>query len=32
MIKELTLRVILFICLHNGMSCTYLDVKNYIEL
>ena len=32
MLKELTLRGILFIRLHNGRSCTYLDVKNYIEL
>ena len=32
MLKELTSRGILFICLHKGRSCTYLDVKNDIEL
>ena len=31
MLKELTSRGILFICLHKGRSCTYLDVKD-IEL
>ena len=31
MLKELTSRGILFVFLHKG-SCTYLDVKNDIEL
>ena len=32
MLKELTLKGSLFICLHKGRSCTYLDVKTDIEL
>ena len=32
MLKELTSRGILFICLLKVRSCTYLDVKNDIEL
>ena len=32
MLKELTLKEILFICLLKGRSCTYLDVKNNSEL
>ena len=32
MLKELTSMGILFICLLKGRSCTYLDVKNDIEL
>ena len=32
MLKELTSRGILFICLPKGRSCTYLDAKIDIEL
>ena len=32
MLKELTSRRNLFICLHKGRSCTYLDVKTDIKL
>ena len=32
MLKELTSRGILFICLSKGRSCTYLDAKIDIEL
>ena len=32
MLKELTSKGILFVCLLKGRSCTYLDVKNDIEL
>ena len=32
MLKELTSRGILFICLLKGRSCTYLDAKNDIKL
>ena len=32
MLNKLTSREILFIYLHKGRSCTYLDVKNDIEL
>ena len=32
MLKELTARGILFICLLTGRSCTYLDAKTDIEL
>ena len=32
MLNKLTSRGILFICIHKGRSCTYLDVKNDIEL
>ena len=31
MLNKLTSRGILFICLHKGRSCTYLDVKKDIE-